>query len=335
MSDKLTILVCCPMQDGQSGVFIHDTLIEMDYNVAYFDWRRVTETHGVEGMNKELVNAINTLKPDITIIAKGIGIGAETIMQMRMAHDHYIVGWMFDCTLGPHEIYEVPPYMDMIKQLDTYYCFSQDNVEKLGERGVKTKLLPQSNYAIQYYPEIVNSVQKRKWGADVVFIGNVGGLHPNRNRILEKIWNEGIDLKLYGHVLWKDGEEPEWVKDCHTGYAVYGDQHNKVVSCSKIVLGIDAFPDRESSWSLRLYKVMGAGGFYLNTHTKGIDKVFKVGEEIETYDNEDDLIEKIMYYLQNDDKREEIAENGKKAIDKDHQQEQRLKIIIDDYESRG
>lgn len=330
---KINVLVCCPMEDGQSGVFMHDTLIKMGHNVAYFDWRKIGQTKGIQGMNQELIDAVKILKPDITIIAKGLGIYADTIDKIRSVHDHYIVGWMFDCTLGQHEISEVKDYVDFAKKLDTYYVFSQDNVEKLAEIGINTKLLRQANYHDDYCPEIVNSVQKKKWGADVVFIGNVGGLHPNRDRILNRIYDEGFDLKLYGQVLFPEGTEPDYVKDCHTGYAVYGDQHNKVVACSKIVLGIDAFPDRDGSWSLRLYKVMGAGGFYLNTRTKGIE-MFSDKACLATYGDEDELIEKIIYYLQNDDEREKIAITGKEEIDENHRQEQRLQVIIDDWKTR-
>jgi len=332
--DKLNVLICCPMKDGQSGVFMHDTLIEMGHSVAFFDWRVIGEAKGADGMNKELIGAIEKLSPDITIIAKGLGITADTIKQMREIHDHYIVGWMFDCTLGPHEIYDVPDYVEFAKSLDTYYAFSQNNVENLGRIGINTKLLPQANYHNDYYPDVVNSIQKRKWGADIVFIGNVGGLHPNRDRVLNRIYEEGFDLKLYGEVLFPENTEPEYVKDCHSGYAVYGDQHNKVVACSKIVLGLDAFPDREGSWSVRIYKVMGAGGFYLTTHTKGIEKMFVPGEHLETYKDDDELISKIVKYLTNDEEREKIAEQGRKEVEENHTQRQRLQVIVDDWKKR-
>jgi hypothetical protein len=53
------------------------------------------------------------------------------------------------------------------------------------------------------------------------------------------------------------------------------------------------------------------GGDYLN-------EFFRVGEEIVGYENPDDLIDKIRYYLDNDAERERIALNGFTRVRRDH-----------------
>lgn len=53
------------------------------------------------------------------------------------------------------------------------------------------------------------------------------------------------------------------------------------------------------------------GGVYLNDF-------FKVGEEIESYKNADELIDKVKYYLAHDEEREKIALNGFRRVLKDY-----------------
>ena len=324
----MNILLVSPMADGQSGRFIHDTFIQMGHRIAYFDWRHLTQEKGIEGMNSTLIDAITELKPDLTLIVKGAGLSADTIKKIREIHNHVIVGWIFDCTLSGVFLKDVAGYVDFVKQLDTFYTFDETGAKELKELGVNTKCLPQACYKPLHKEQVINSVQKKKYGSDIVFIGSVGGIHKNRAQILERLHKEGFNFKIYGDVLYTKDKEPDWVKDHHTGFAAIDDMHSLIINSSKIVLGIDGWPEREKAWSLRLYKTLCAGGFYLTTHTKDIEKSFELGKYLDTFKDEDDLIEKIIYWLQEDNKRQEVAKTGQKLILDKYTFENSLQEII-------
>ena len=78
------------MADGQSGKWIHDTFVQLGCTCAFFDWRKVTQDRGVQGMNKELLNAINILKPNLTLVVKGLGISGNTIKEMKKIHEQSV-----------------------------------------------------------------------------------------------------------------------------------------------------------------------------------------------------------------------------------------------------
>lgn len=326
----MNILLVSPMLDNQSGTYIHDSFIHLKQRIAFFDWRRIGEEKGLQYMNNELVNATNQLKPDLTLIVKGTGITGETVQRCREVNNKPIVGWIFDVTLAGRKIPEVPEYIDLIKELDIFYTFDEDAVPELKALGVNSKWLPQACYEPLHKEQVINSIQKRKYGADVVFLGSVGGIHPNRAAFLERIHKEGFNFKLYGDVLYPKGLDPIWVQDTHTGYAATNDMHANVCNSSKIVIGLDGWPEREKSYSLRLYKTLCAGAFYLTTHTKGIEKVFKPGVHLDTFKNEDEMIEKIIKYLNDDELRVKIAEAGKKEVLEKHQEYMRLEQILED-----
>jgi len=326
----MNIFLVCPMLDEQSGTYIYNSLVKMGHRVAFFDWKHVTKEKGLAFMNTELLSAVNQLKPDITIIIKGLGITGETVQRMKDIHTHPIVGWIFDVTLGGKLVTTVDPYVRFIKELDTFYTIDNDAIPELKKLGVNAKWLSEGCHIPSHKDSVFNFIQKKKYGGDVVFLGSVGAIHPNREKILERLHEEGFDFKLYGEVYYPKGDEPVWVKDHHTGFAAINDYHSLVCNASKIVIGIDGWPDRDKAYSARLYRTLCAGGFLLTNATKGIEKAFTPGEHLDTYKTEDELVEKLLKYLEDDDLREKIGKAGQTLVQEKHTFIDRLKVILED-----
>ena len=324
------VLLVCPMDDGQTGVYVHDALIKLGHKVAFFDHQHVATDEGFEKMNTMLVSAVEQLKPDITIILKGLGIVRPTIDAIRKVHDHKIVGWIFDVTLGGTYVKDGPEaYIDFIKSLDAFYTVDRDALPELKKLGITAKWLQEACALTQHTAPVFNSVQKRKYGGEVVFLGSVGTIHPNRAKILKRVYDEGIPLHIYGRVHYNKDEEPDWVKDSHTGFEAINDYHSLVCNASKVVLGIDGWDHRDQAYSARLFRVLCAGGFYLTTHTKNMEEFFTPGKHLDTYKDEDELVEKLYKYLQDDDLRATIAEEGRKEVVEKHQFIHRMKELLE------
>lgn len=332
---KKKILLACPMTDKRSGLYIYNSLIENGCKVATFDWRRILEDRGVQGMNLKFEEVVTELKPDITLIIKGLGLYGDTIKRIKTKYQHKIVGWMFDVTINGTYVKDVNQYVKMCKELDVFYTIDNDAVKELATFGVNAKWLPEAIYVPEEGEQVLNSVQKRKYGADVVFIGTVGGLHKNRENILRRISEEGFDFKIYGNVMYGNNTEPDWVKLHHTGFAVLNDMHATVVGSSKVIIGIDGWPERDKAYSQRLYTTLAAGGFYLTTHTKGITDEFVIGKHLETYKDENELVTKLLMYLKDNETREKIAKTGQELVLEKHTYPYRIKTLLKDIEPKS
>lgn len=81
---------------------------------------------------------------------------------------------------------------------------------------------------------------------------------------------------------------------------------------------------------LRDFEVPLAGGFYLVEKVPEYSELFKTGVEVETWETVAELSEKIRYYLDHPDKRNEIAAAGKKRAVADHTWEKRFSMFFDD-----
>lgn len=323
------VLLVAPLQDGQSGLYIHNALIKLKRKVAYFDLRVIGEKYGVDVMNKRLIEAVDQLTPDIVIIIKGLGIKPETVKEIKKRQPKmHVAGWIFDVTLGGVMVSDSEPYITLIKEFDTFYTIDNDAVPELKKLGVNALWVPEGCDIKMHSEQVINSVQERKYGADVVFLGAVGSIHPNREKFLKRLYDEGINFKIYGDVYYPEGKDPEWIQNTHTGYSAVNDMHSIVVQSSKIVIGLDGWPHRSKSWSARLYRTMCAGGFYLTTHTKDIETCFEIGKHLDTFKDEDEMVEKVLYWLQNDEKREQVAETGCKLVQDKYKFKDAVEVIV-------
>ena len=102
----------------------------------------------------------------------------------------------------------------------------------------------------------------------------------------------------------------------------------KIFQCSRINLNMTNRPIR-SGLPQRIFDIMGAGGFLLTHYQPELTEYFEIGKEVAVYESQQDLLEKIAYYLEHEDERVEIAANGRRAIEKNHQYAQRLQMMFE------
>lgn len=112
------------------------------------------------------------------------------------------------------------------------------------------------------------------------------------------------------------------------GVAGYYDDMPKTFASSKINLNI-SLRSIHNGIPLRCFDIMGCGGFLLSNYQSDFMRHFVPGEDFVYYEDNDDLINKIEYYLAHNDEREQIAKNGYDKIVKSHTFIHRVKEIYD------
>lgn len=100
-----------------------------------------------------------------------------------------------------------------------------------------------------------------------------------------------------------------------------------IFKCSKINLNI-SLRSIESGIPLRVFDIMGAGGFVMTNYQSDMFELFTPDEDFVYYDGIDDLSEKCKFYLAHDDIRTQIAANGHAKIKAYHSYEARFKEIF-------
>lgn len=114
--------------------------------------------------------------------------------------------------------------------------------------------------------------------------------------------------------------------DCRHGISTLREMP-KVFHAGKINLNMTMRPI-ETGLSLRIWDVLGCGGFLLTNYQAEIPDYFEIGKDLETYESMEELEQKVQYYLLHEDERLEIAINGCEKVAKFHTYEQRIAEMI-------
>ncbi len=162
---------------------------------------------------------------------------------------------------------------------------------------------------VDYYDSIEPDEEFRKENAvDVSFVGL---FDEHREEYLGAL----SDFNL-GIWSWNIGDYDTPLKKFHRGVA-YGESLIKVFKSSKIVLNIHR-DFEESGGNYRLFEIPACNALQMVDDKRDIGKYFEVGKEVVTFTSKDDLRRKVEYYLENSEKREEIARAGHDRVKKDH-----------------
>ncbi|WP_026521619.1 CgeB family protein [Butyrivibrio sp. VCB2001] len=117
------------------------------------------------------------------------------------------------------------------------------------------------------------------------------------------------------------------------GPADYFEEMPYVFKLSKINLNI-TLRSIQHAIPLRVYDILGAGGFLLSNYQVDLARHFTPDEDFVYYEDRKDLLNKIDYYLKHDDERMAIAQNAHNKIKEAHTFDVRVKQIIDIVKER-
>ena len=102
----------------------------------------------------------------------------------------------------------------------------------------------------------------------------------------------------------------------------------KIFNLSKINLNITMRPI-QTGLSLRIFDVLGSGGFLISNYQAEIETMFTPGVDLETYGSIDELVDKCAYYLEHEEERKKIALNGYNKVKSMYTVEHRMKQMIE------
>lgn len=111
------------------------------------------------------------------------------------------------------------------------------------------------------------------------------------------------------------------------GSVDYKNEMPQIFKRSRINLNI-TLRGIQSGVPLRAFDIMGSGGFLLSDYQADFMDFFVPGEDFVYYENKKDLLKKIDYYLQHEDERRWIAQNGRDKIAAGHTYRHRVREML-------
>lgn len=278
-------------------------------------------------VNRMLVSCAATFKPDMLLVLCGENIFPDTLIKIKNVSDAVTVNWFYDTLISSHRenlVNSVLPYYDYLFIID-----SLSVLKRIKADLKKVATLPLACEPSVHKRVILSDKEAEIYGSDVAFVGTVT---PEREKILEEL--KGFNLKIWGR--WE--HKSDCLRTCYQKKDVYTDEAVKIYNASKITLDIHSlFGQKNEIYNVtpRLFEVPASGGFLLTNYTNQISDFYKVGNEIISYRDVNELKSLISYYLKHSDERTGIAERGYQRAHQEHTYVNRitklLKIIKDSY----
>jgi len=305
----MKILLSMP-RDGQSDVYILDSLMDLGHEVYFCDHR--SNINGCVELCSKLLNYVDMFL--VLYLVPGQTYPKELLDNWKSQFPHVkYVSWFFDVTMmDPNQKkivygYEYGPFLDIIKTYDFFFTVARGDVEKYKKAGVNAFWCPEG--AHKYALDLTDIVDKTY---DVSFVGQIGNpyVHQERLPLLKSIGSQ-FSLVVYGPLFVNDEEIRKYHKLRPTLTEV---EHAKITAFSRICLSHSGWPEIDGYFSARTYRLMSQGGCVLANRTKNVEQFFEEDKEIVLYSSEKECIDKIQWLLDNPEKRDEIAKAGKERV---------------------
>ena len=275
-------------------------LVELGHEVFFYDTVNPTE--------KNFDKIVDTFKPELVfsiLTGNQVVTPYEPIKEIKQLTKAGIVktfNWFCDDTWR---------YETFSKNLCRFFfaCSTPERkyVEQYKRDGYQNILV--GNWHIN--PDIVTKASTKQFD-----IGFIGGLNSQRVKSLQNLSSLGFRMGNDSGVSHEDM------------YLLY--------SSSKIGLNLSVNendPEKKTQMKLRMFEVPATQTMLLTEYHSGIEEYYKPEEEIVCFSNEDDMLQKLRYYLKADSIREQIALAGYKKTIEEHNSKKRLGKLIKEIEA--
>ena len=228
-------------------------------------------------------------------------------------------------------LYDKNRYDDTMHILPDYLCGYMDaaieaQLNVNGGNLLKNMLTPEVIDMLSQYTDVKASTQSH---ADLKFHFLTSVLAHKTAAKMRIMALNSLAMKYPGkvHLFTTSDTSPLFpALVTHKG-ADYFSEAPFVFAHSKININMTA-PNNETGIPLRVFDILGAGGFLITDWREDLKDCFTIGKDLEIYDGLDDLLEKTDYYLKHDEKRIAIARHGFDTVRKKHTYNTRLKEIF-------
>jgi len=279
-------------------------------------------------INKDLIQQCEELQPDLVFIYRGTHIYPSAIKKIKSLGSK-VFGYNNDDPFSSeYKSYVWRYYKNSIPLYDWIFSYRWKNIDDYKAIGYdKVSLL--RSYYLKGNNFYIENLQNKKYKYDVVFIGHFED--DGRDEAIKLLVDNGIDIRLYG-TEWNQSKYYDFfVKTFGEIKPVYND-YNLALNSAKIAL-VFLSKLNNDTYTRRCFEIPATKTMMMAEYTDDLNSLFQEGIDAEYFRNQDELLEKVKYYVSNDERLNEIGTNGYNRLMKDgHEVTDRCKEMIKVYD---
>jgi len=280
------------------------------HQVELFDYMQGLKAHGKAAMNARLVDTVASQRFDVAVFSlytdqldpQAVDAVRQHTRTLCFFHDD---NWRRDF------VRQWAPHFDF---------FTSSDVE------CKNKYTRAGLPHVIHFPFGANDRLYTKLDVpkqhDVAF---VGGWNPTREWLIRRLRKAGIQVAVAGYG-WPEGmvEHHDMVRMFNQARINLNLTNSRCwdvrMLASSPLHGARQLLSKKSVEQIkaRHFEINACGSFQLSYYVDGLERCYRLGEEIGVYLDPDDLIDKVRYYLADEALRERIAQAGYQRTLQDH-----------------
>jgi glycosyltransferase involved in cell wall biosynthesis len=271
-------------------------------------FRRLISPALVREYTRELVKAAREMQPHLFFVFKGRYVAPRAVEEIRKL-GAVAINFYPDVSFMAHGSYlpKALPRYDWVFQTKTFGI--ADLKRTLGVS--RSSFLPPSFDPEVHFPAPLTAEERARLAADVCFIGTWS---PKKERLLAAV-ARGVPqarLRVWGS-RWD--EAAPIVSAAAEGRHILGLEYAKAIVASKINLGLLSEVRKGASSgdliTARTFQIPATGAFMLHERTAELAQYFTEGEECACFGSDEELTDKVAYYLKHEDERRRLAAAGR------------------------
>ncbi len=338
----MKILYVARFHHGRAEVFRAKTLEELGNELVTFNMYKYEKVGGryvnwilrkttipnpsCNIMNSHLLQVAINSKPDVVWIDKGTYVKPSTLKKIK-AH------------IGALIISEVPDNMFIKGNRTRHYLSSiheydlivtdrkrDDILENYSKYGVRELCIIHKGFYPIHHPIDLTVEEKEMYETDLVFCGTPA---EDRANSLAFLAQNGIRMKIWWDSRhWKRMKAYPILEPFHTRRAVWWEEYTKAVNGAKIAMCFLKHISGDFS-TQRSFELPACGTLTVSERTEDHLKLFDEDKEMIYFSDNNELLEKVRFYLHHEKEREKIAKAGRqRCINSDYTQARRYREVL-------
>jgi spore maturation protein CgeB len=330
----MRILYIGPDYAGSNGTCWRDAFCELGHDVRTIDDEKYYSPRGFAGklaqrvhrrplraqtdaLNAAVLKQAREFKPEMTFYIKAYYVLPETVDATRRFGLNF--AFMNDDMFMPG--ISTFTFLENIKRMDCILTTKSFSVREYHAAGSPLAIYVPNAYDPRiHYPAQPSDAERAQYEADVAFIGNFRPWKANFLSHLAKFKTE-FKLNVWGPDWHNMTRVDHWIhtwkwlalRDCVRGRGLWCAEMGKAIQSTKIMLGLVLREVRDLHTS-RSFQIPACGGFMLGERTEEHRMYFTEDKEAVYFSSQQELIDKVRFYLAHDNLRQRIAEAGYQKV---------------------
>jgi spore maturation protein CgeB len=265
---------------------------------------------------------------DILWIDKGLTIEAKTIYEIKvLCPKCLIVGYSPDDMYAKHN--QSRQFLQHIHLYDVFFTTKSYGVNELRSLGCKrVELIGNAFDSNTHRPIPMTQEERKALGGPVGFIGQ---WEEYRASSILHLAKSGISVRIWGNSWEKCNYQHSYLK--LENKSLWGDSYSKAICSFDINLAFLRKINRDLQ-TTRSVEIPACGAFMLAERTNEHLDLFKEGREAEFFSSDEELLDKIRYYLSHEGDRKRVAAAGReRCLKSGYSNHDRLRKMLDIVEA--